>query len=204
VNDHDALVDVGRIVRLQVQTASLKVGATPRRYDPTPLRALSALRLTAAGVCGGTAEEPELIDVHHRDHPESKHRGGANGIALGFTSHYHAMRDRFGPHLGDGIAGENLLVATEAIIAPDALADGIVITNEDGQQLMLCSLIVAAPCVEFARFALRLPDAARPDRTVTAALQFLHQGMRGYYATLAGDPATVRVGDRVYRVRSMR
>jgi hypothetical protein len=36
---------------------------------------------------------------------------------------------------------------------------------------------------------------------VKEALQFLDQGMRGYYCQLAGDlPATVMLGDRVFAI----
>jgi hypothetical protein len=59
-------------------------------------------------------------------------------------------------------------------------------------------VIVAAPCVEFARYALKFPDGARPDATVTEALRFLDAGMRGFYATYGGEPAVVEVGTRVF------
>src|SRR5215216_4561414 len=105
---------LGSIVRLQVQTVSLKVGTAPqRRYDPAGICAVPTLELNYGGVQGWTADNEPLTDVHHRDHPASKNRGGENGISLGFTSHYQEMRDRFDDHLIDGIAGENILVATD-------------------------------------------------------------------------------------------
>jgi hypothetical protein len=57
---------------------------------------------------------------------------------------------------------------------------------------------VAAPCVEFARYALKFPEGARPDASVTEALRFLGAGMRGFYTTYTGEPAVVEVGARVF------
>ena len=189
---------IGAIVRLQVQASSLKVGQAPRRrYDPGPVRVVAALTLTPAGVVG-QAEDEAVVDVHHRDHPASKNRGGGNGISLGFTAHYAAMRDRFGAHLVDGIAGENLLVEAAGVLRPEDLAAGVVVVGDRGVRLELRPVVVAAPCAEFARFALRLPEEARLDATVAEALCFLHGGMRGSYATYDGAPATVRLGDRVF------
>ena len=188
---------LGRIVRLQVQQASLKVDSSPRRYDPSPLLSVPAVCLTPEGVVGVTSDGETIVDVHHRDHPASKNRGGENGLSIGFTGHYRAMRHRFGDHLGEGLAGENLLVEMDDLLHPDELAGALTIVASDGKRLPLHSVIVAAPCVEFTRYALRWPDDARPDRQVTAALQFLDDGMRGYYASYSGPPAMVTVGDRV-------
>lgn len=192
---------IGTVVRLQVQEASLKVGEKPRRYDPAPLRSLAAIAVTAEGVLGLREDELPIIDVHHARHPRSKHRGGINGVSLGFTTHYDAIRERFGAHLGDGIAGENILIETDRRFTADDLGDGIVIAGEAGRRLALDSIVVAAPCVEFARYALRYPDAARPDATVTQALRFLDEGVRGFYATAPAERHVVRVGDAVFSGR---
>jgi hypothetical protein len=190
---------IGPIVRLQVQAASLKVGRPPqRRYDPGPLRAVPALTLTEGGVHGWTELGEPVADVHHRDHPHSKNRGGENSISLGFTSHYVAMREAFGQHLTDGIAGENILIAADQLIGEPDLAHGLVIVTTDGQQIRLEDIVVATPCVEFSRYALRFPDDARPDETVAQALRFLNDGMRGYYASYHGPEARIAIGDRVY------
>lgn len=188
---------IGEIVLLQVQVASLKVGQSPQsRYDPDPLRAVPRLRLTGDGVAGLTEEGETLPDVHNRTHPASKNRRGSNGISVGFAAHYAAMRDRFGDHLTDGIAGENILVGGhDGMLTEDELRDGLVIETPDGL-VPLEQVIVAAPCVEFARYALRFPDDQRPDRTVTEAVRFLDHGVRGFYAAVRRD-ATIAVGMRV-------
>ncbi|HEX5504459.1 MAG TPA: hypothetical protein VFW96_17680 [Thermomicrobiales bacterium] len=189
---------LGEIVRLQVQQSSLKVGERPlRRYDPTPLLAVAALTLDEGGVTGWTADGERVADVHHRDHPASKHRDGTNGVSVGFTGHYAALRDRFGAHLTDGLAGENILVASDRRWLVDDLAEGLVIAA-GGARLRLERVIVAEPCVEFTRYALRYPASARTDRAVTEGLIFLGAGLRGYYAAYHGAPARIAVGDRVY------
>jgi hypothetical protein len=185
------------IVRLQIQESSLKVGSKPRRYDPDPIQSVPAMSLSSAGVVGLLQNGESVVDVHHHDHPASKNRGGENGISLGFTTHYLAMRQRFGRHLPDGIAGENILIAADQQVLAEDLAGGVVVESTGGRWLELRPVIVAAPCVEFARYALKLPDGARPDATVTEALRFLDAGMRGFYATYEGEPAVVELGARV-------
>jgi hypothetical protein len=74
----------------------------------------------------------------------------------------------------------------------------VVVEDTAERQLELRPVLVAAPCVEFSRYALRFPDDARADATVTEALRFLDAGMRGFYATYEGEPAVVEVGARVF------
>lgn len=187
---------IGPIVRLQVQEASLKVGEPRRqRYEPAALRSVPALTLSEAGVRGWTETGEPVDDVHHRDHPASKNRGGSNGVSICFTAHYDAIRQRFGEHLHDGLAGENILIATDQWLSEDDLGEGIIIETAHGP-IRLSEIIVATPCVEFTRYAMRYPEDARPDRTVAEALRFLDAGTRGYYATYRGPDARVRIGDR--------
>ena len=194
----DAVWFIGTVVRLQIQQSSLKVGVKPRRYDPLPIQSVPAMSLSASGVVGLAENGESVVDVHHREHPSSKNRGGENGTSLGFTTHYLAMRQRFGQHLRDGIAGENILIEVDRRFPAEDLANGVVVEDSGWRPLELRPVIVAAPCVEFARYALNFPDGARPDATVTEALRFLDAGMRGFYATYEGEPAVVEVGARVF------
>lgn len=190
---------IGSIVRLQVQDVSLKVGVAPRRrYDPHGIRVVPSLELNGGGVRGWDVKGRPIDDVHHRDHPASKNRGGENGVSLSFTSHYGAMRAQFGTHLVDGIAGENILIAVESMWSEDDFAPGVVIVTSDDRELPLDAVFPAAPCVEFSRYALQFPDDQRPDLTVTEALRFLNDGMRGYYARYDGASTRISLGDRVY------
>lgn len=190
---------IGRIVRLQVQESSLKVGERLRRwYDPAPIRAVPTLMLDENGVVGRTDMDAMILDVHNVTHPATKNRTGSNGISVGFTSHYGAMRARFGEHLTDGIAGENILVATERLFTEPDFAVGIRIETDDGATIDLEQVIIAEPCVEFSRFALCYPHDAPTDRAVTDALNFLREGVRGFYATYHGPPTRITVGASVY------
>src|SRR5688572_25971726 len=104
---------LGPIIRLQIQRSLLNVGEKPnRRYVPDPITTVDRLVATRAGVVG-VANGAELLDVHHRDHPAQKNEDGRHGVSIGFTAHYAEMRGRFGDHLANGCAGENLLVETE-------------------------------------------------------------------------------------------
>jgi hypothetical protein len=189
---------IGTIVRLQVQESSLKVGDKPRRYDPAPIQSVPALSVSSAGVVGLAKKGQSIVDVHNHDHPASKNRRGENGISIGFTGHYRVMRQRFGQHLADGIAGENILIEVDRQLLVEDLAGGVVIEGASERRLELRPVIVAAPCVEFTRYALNFPDGARPDATVTEALRFLDAGMRGFYATYSGEPAVIEIGARVF------
>ncbi|MDF3016226.1 MAG: hypothetical protein K0R44_1451 [Thermomicrobiales bacterium] len=188
---------IGTIVRLQVQESSLKVGTKPRRYDPTPIHSVPAISIGPTGVVGLAENGASIVDVHHREHPSSKNRDGENGISLGFTAHYLAMRQRFGQHLADGCAGENILIEADRRFQGEELAAGVVVEGAGGMLLELRPVIVAAPCVEFSRYALQFPDGARPDATITEALRFLDAGLRGFYATYEGEPTVVELGARV-------
>lgn len=193
---------LGEIVRLQAQIESLKVGEAPRRrYDPAGIRVVPRLRLDATGVEGITEQGEAIPDVHNSAHPASKNRAGSNGLSICFTSHYAAIRARFGDHLPDGVAGENILVAvdpTAGVLTEAEVSAGLTIETASGERFELEQVIVAAPCVEFSRYAMQFPEDARPDRTVTEAVQFLDNGMRGYYAAYHGPTATISLGDRVY------
>jgi hypothetical protein len=138
-------------------------------------------------------------DVHHGDHSASQFRG-ENGISVGFTAHYAAMRERFGDHLTDGIAGENILVETAEYVDERDIQAGLLIETVEGNRARLGDVCVATPCVPFSRFALKLGDDTKPDRALTGALQFLNEGMRGFYLTLQGEPVEIAVGAAVYAV----
>lgn len=194
---------IGSIVRLQVQLRSLKVGERMRRwYDPGPLVAVPRLGVDETGVVGWDADGQRVDDVHNVSYPDGRNRGD-NHVSIGFTSHYGAMRRRFGTHLRDGIAGENILVATGiagGLSFSDGELGGTLLVETVAGRIELADLRPAEPCAEFSRFALRVEaddDAEAPE--VKDALQFLRRGMRGYYAARA-TPGMVELGDLVYRV----
>ena len=191
--------EIGLIKHVQLQRSSLKQGQRPQRYyDPAPLLLVERLRLAPGGASAVRADGVPIIDIHHADHPETKNSLGKNGISIGFTSHYRAMRDRYGAHLTDGCAGENILIESDHVWSIDQLGAALVIECVDRQMLVLTDLMAAAPCVEFSRFAHLSADPLTADQLRTT-LQFLDGGMRGFYARLANDQdaTEIRAGDRV-------
>ncbi len=193
---------IGRIVRLQIQRKSLKQTLEPkpgsarspeRYYDPVPILAGEQLWI-AESVAAMPRGDEVVMDVHCAAHPNSRNRGSGNMFSIGFTSHYDKMREEFGEHLSDGIAGENLLVETMESFEVEDLSDGLVVRGLDGAEVEFGEVAVAAPCVEFSRFCLANPYAD-PGPT-SEALRFLDGGTRGFYAWIAtGLPAMLRTGD---------
>src|SRR5579864_7209684 len=102
------LHEIGRIKQVQVQRSSLKLGESPNiYYDPTPLLIVARLLVTPYGAIGITGHGEEVIDIHHVHHPRTKNAKGILDLSIGFTSHYVAMRERFGDWFREGCAGEN-------------------------------------------------------------------------------------------------
>ena len=192
--------EIGHIKHVQIQRTCLKIGQKPYRYyDPGALLVVSSLLLSPRGTIGVTIDGEHIIDVHHADHPTSRNQD-LNGISIGFTSHYQAMRAQFGQHLVDGIAGENILVETDDEQTLADLEPGVAILSaETGQMIHLQELLVAAPCVEFSRFAIN-DGMSPPNELIKETLQFLDNGRRGFYATVAEsqEPIAIHAGDRVY------
>jgi len=187
--------EIGTIVRLQIQRSPLKTGEKPRRvYDPAPILAVDQLALGPDGVLGFAADHGWIVDIHHRAHPDTKNPDGRNGISLGFTAHYEAMRDRFGSRIGVGCAGENIIVDTARRFTIEELRNGVPILTPDGAELVrLAVLDVAHPCRPFTGWAL---GSTVESEALKAHLQFLDGGMRGFYC-VGEATGVVSVGDRV-------
>lgn len=189
---------IGRLVLLQVQRTTLKTGVKPNRtYDPTPLLHVPRAAVSPDGVMGWGDRDAWVVDIHHRAHPNTKNDDGVHGVSVGFTSHYEAMRARFGDLLTLGCAGENLIAETAAMITADEITRGLVVTGPDGaEKVQLTVLKPAEPCRPFTAWA--------QGRQVESAvlkenLQFLQNGMRGFYLQAEGS-AVVEVGDLLQAV----
>jgi hypothetical protein len=185
-----------RIVRLQVQRAPVKVGKAPQRsYQPAAIVPVTTLQAEPRRVRGFTAEGKVVLDVHHRDHPESRDRKGKAGILFMGTGDYVALRERYGDHVVDGIAGETVLLD-----APDGLAGGglppTVTVLTAGGPLDLHGVRTAAPCIEFSRFCLRQEISVVVDDAVKKTMLDLDGGARGY-RSIASGTGTIAVGDVV-------
>src|SRR6185437_10363279 len=118
--------------------------------------------------------------------------------------HYAIMREHFGDHLVDGIAGENLLIETDRRFTESDLSGGVIVVTGLGP-VAIGDVQVAPPCVEFGKFSLQYPPERTADLEVAAAVKFLHEGVRGFYATCQLTEATIAtlppiaVGDLVFR-----
>ncbi len=119
VGDYDVRVLVGRrtmrlelpVIRVQVQCDRIKPGVAPHReYRPGVLLEVAELCVTPDGAVGVAADGTRHIDVHHRQHPNTRDARGRSGLSIMTTGDYLALRARYGSHLVDGIAGESILL----------------------------------------------------------------------------------------------
>lgn len=186
--------EIGIVKWVQIQRSPMKTGeAANRTYHPAPLLRVEKLHLTPEGIEGITAEGERLIDVHHRQHPQTRQNSSSdNGISFGFLKNYVTIRQQFGDHLTDGIGGENILIETD--IVPETVQETVFIRTASGQLIGLHQVRVAAPCEPFARFC---ANQSLEAPAMKAALQFLDDGRRGYYATLTTptNDSDVQAGD---------
>lgn len=188
---------IGSVVRLQVQRSRLKPGpAATRVYDPSPLLEVTELDVGPRGVVGVTESGP-VVDVHHADHPDSRNRRLANGISLLPRAHYVFLRERFGAHVVDGVAGESVLLDAATPWDAAGPAGTLLVETTDGEHLELADAVGIPPCIEFSRWCLRRPVGPVDDE-VRATMQLLDDGARGYYAAPQGS-ARIETGARLFR-----
>lgn len=189
---------IGPLVRLQIQRSPLKTGEKPDRvYSPAPIVPLERLWVTPDGILGEAPDGAWLVDVHHRAHPATRHRDGANAISVGFTGHYGHMREQFGERVTPGCAGENLIVEAAGRLTIADLQDELALIGPDGRERLRLTVVdVARPCRPFTGWA--LGRRVEPE-ALKRHLQFLDGGMRGFYCqpVTAGE---VRLGDRLVTV----
>lgn len=181
----------GLIIGLQMQVDELKRGTKPHRwYDTSRIRPVGWLAVTARGAASDI-DGQRMLDVHHADHPRSHHRNQANGLSVMFTSHYLALRERFGTDVADGVAGENVLVRADRRLSAPELR-GAVLSTAEGVDVTVTDVEVVEPCVEFSRFV--TGQSATEAGGLKEPLQELRGGMRGFCLALSG-PVTLRRGD---------
>ncbi|MCI0711207.1 MAG: hypothetical protein L0154_13700 [Chloroflexi bacterium] len=190
---------VGKIIRLQVQTRSMKQNLADGRrvYQPEgALASVDEIMVDSDGIMA-LIDGLIIIDKHNATHPES-HNNGANPVSVGFTSHYDDMRSQFGDHVTDGLAGENIIVQT-AMPIPEAMVDAdIVFKTASGDYIILQDVYAMPPCEPFTRYCLSYAPGEGEAREIKSGLQFLSKGVRGF----AGTPnnaqkITLRVGDKM-------
>lgn len=189
------MIEVGVIVFVQIQREPMKIHVGEKRiYRTDPLLRVKQLHLSPKGIQGITEEGYTLTDVHHSAHPNSRYRGD-NSLSIGFLHHYVSMRQRFGSHITDGVAAENIIVKMNQQWFDVPLADQLLIRTHAGQDVVLMDITPATPCVEFSQFCLRHESSASDLKDT---LRFLDNGRRGYYAKSPGQDFLVQAGDILY------
>lgn len=195
--------ELGRVKLVQVQPRGLII-ETPSGdfYDVTRRVEVEKLIITSLGIEATTADGEHVLDIHHINHPDKKYDED-DLVSIGFTSHYAAMRERFGAHMVDGAAGENIIIEHDREVWTDDLGKQVVIENaETGKRTYLNVLKFAAPCEEFSHFVANSQHERLPADELKATLQFLNDGRRGFLLVLGDgqETASVQAGDRVFVV----
>jgi hypothetical protein len=195
--------ELGIVKLVQVQPSGLII-ETPSGsfYDASRRVEVESLCITSRGIEAITPEGEQVLDIHHLDHPDKAYDNN-DLVCIGFTSHYEEMRARFGDHMVDGMAGENIIIEYEQEVWPEDLGQQITFENTNtGSRALLDVVSFAAPCEEFSHFAANSQHERLPAEKLKATLQFLDNGRRGYLLVLSDnqEPVTVRSGDRVFVV----
>ena len=201
----EKLRELGRVKLTQLQPSGLII-ETPSGYfyDPSRRVVVDRLKITSLGIEAITPEGEHVFDIHHISHPEKAYDDD-DLVCIGFTSHYAAMRVRFGEHMVDGIAGENIIIDFEQEVWPEDLGQQIGIENADTGHLALLDMVsFAAPCQEFSHFAAQSQYEKLPANKLKSILQFLGNGRRGFLLVLGDnqEEVSIRPGDRVFAVSS--
>jgi hypothetical protein len=199
----ETLRELGRVKLVQVQPSGLII-ETPSgySYDASRLLEVERLHITSLGVEATTPEGEHVLDIHHISHPDKAYDDD-DLVCIGFTSHYEAMRDRFGEHMVDGIAGENIIIEYQEEVWPEDLGKRIAIENQGTRHRALLDLVsFASPCREFSLFAAASQQEQLPADKMKETLQFLGKGRRGFLLVLSDgqEAAEVRRGDKVFSV----
>lgn len=195
--------ELGMVKLIQIQPSGLIVRSVENEiYDPSRRVEVSSLFITSLGVEAVSSNGERVLDIHHIDHPDKAY-DNEDLVSIGFTSHYEAMRNRFGKHVIDGTAGENIVVEFEQEVWMDNIGKQIAIENaKTGEKTYFDVTRFAAPCDNFSHFVADKQDERLPAADLKSTLQFLNDGRRGFLLVLSADQisATVQAGDRVFAV----
>jgi hypothetical protein len=198
------LCELGHVKLVQLQPTGLIIESdkTPTGYfyDASRLVEVDQLTITSLGIEATNHAGEHVLDIHHINHP---HKAYDNDdlICIGFTSHYEAMRGRFGAYMVDGIAGENIIIECNKEIWPEDLSRRIVVEDGNtGRRTTLEMVSHANPCQEFRQFALGNPFEKPPAEELKSTLQFLGNGRRGFLLIMqvGQEEAAVQPGDKVF------
>jgi hypothetical protein len=200
----ESIRELGKVKLVQIQPSGLIIEKPSGDfYDASRRVEVDHLLITPFGIEATLADGKQVLDIHHINHPDKAYDNN-DLVSIGFTSHYEAMRKRFGGHMVDGIAGENIIIEYDQEIWAEDLGRQIVIENpEMGRKVLLDLVKFAAPCEEFSHFAAKSQHEKLPAKDLKSTLQFLNNGRRGFLLVLSGgqENAIIQPGDRVFVVR---
>ena len=192
---------LGYVKLTQLQPTGLIINTPSGEfYDPSRRMVVDSLQISPLGIEAITPDGEHVLDIHHIDHPDKKYDND-DLVCIGFSSHYAAMRARFGEHMVDGVAGENIIIQAEKEIWPEDLGQRLGFeSSETGDITFLNVVKFAAPCEEFSHFVAQSQHQRLPAAELKAALQFLGNGRRGYLLVLSDgqEPVIVQPQDRVF------
>jgi len=198
----DQIRELGKVKLLQVQPSGMVIDTpTGAFYDVARRVEVDSLIITPLGIEADLADGEHVLDIHHIHHPDKAYTDDL--VSIGFTSHYAAMRERFGEHMQDGTAGENIIIESDREIWLDDLGQQVGFENaQTGQQTLLDILRIATPCNELSHFAANSQHQRLPANELKSTLQFLNNGRRGFLLALAEglDSVIVRASDRVFAI----
>lgn len=196
--------ELGRVKLVQVQPDGLIIESpSGYTYDASRLVEVERLTITSSGIEATTPGGERVLDIHHLDHPGKKY-GKDDLVSIGFTAHYQAMRSRFGEHMVDGIAGENIIIEYEGEVWLEDLGEHLAIEEGASGRMARFEVVkYASPCEEFSHFAASSQDKKLPTAELKSTLQFLGNGRRGFLLLFSPgqEPVSVRAGDRVFAIR---
>lgn len=196
---------LGNVKLTQLQPTGLIINTPSGEfYDPSRRVVVDSLQISPLGIEAITPDGEHMLDIHHIDHPDKKYEND-DLVCIGFSSHYAAMRARFGDHIVDGVAGENIIIQVEKEIWPEDLGQRIGFQSSETGDLTLLDVVrYAAPCEEFSHFVAQSQHQRLPAAELKATLQFLGNGRRGYLLVLSDGQksAIVQPGDRVFVVET--
>ena len=195
--------ELGKVKLVQIQPSGLIVETEAGEvYDASRRVEVDRLIITPLGVETVTPEGERVLDIHHINHP-GKAYDNKDLVSIGFTSHYAAMRERFGEHMVDGVAGENIIIDYDREVWMEDLGQQIAIESaKTGKRALLDVVRFAAPCDNFSHFVTSKQDERLPAAELKSTLQFLNNGRRGFLLVLSEGQESVVVehGDRVWGV----
>jgi len=196
--------ELGKVKLVQLQPSGLIIETQPGEYfyDSSRRLEVDQIIINSKGIEAIDADGKNVLDIHHLDHPDKEYDDD-DLVCIGFTSHYEAMREKFGDHMVDGIAGENIIIEYEDEVWVEDIGDQIAIENkETGQRIVMDLLSFAAPCHEFSHFTTQSQDKKLEPEKLKETLQFLNKGRRGFLLVLSEgqEPAEVSAGDLVFAI----